>query len=197
MRTYQPLSVTTFVLLFGAAVFAVPQNQSAAELFRELQNPDTSTQAAGKLIQLANQDPETRRFVAKHIPVVIAASPIPADPQYGMMRRDWYNAVQIAADLKLAEAVPALAKWITFLTDTSRPFHASTLEDCPAGLALARIGDPAIPAVQHLLESGDTRHRWQAAYVLALIDSAKSQEVLRDYAVHGKDRLLASEYRYW
>jgi HEAT repeat protein len=97
----------------------------------------------------------------------------------------WFNAVNLAGELKIKEACEALAKWM----DTeSGPLDGTIdlgieirLEDKPAAKALAEIGDPALPVVAPVLNQGDDEHRWDAVYILNLIGSPAAKKLLRGH----------------
>lgn len=125
-------------------------------LFRELQDSKTTEKAAGELLETARTDTSTRHHLASHLPGLIqrtSSGPI------------WLSAVQLAGDLKLAEAVPVLAASLekdnvggpTTFTESER------LDDDPVGRALVKIGDPSIGPVAQVLATGDTGTRWRAA----------------------------------
>jgi len=164
-------------------------------LLQQLQSRRTSDQAKTQLLELAHSDPSAKMYLATHLPPLIEADPRDPRPYRGAdARPQWLNAVQLAGELRLADAAPALAKWIEIRVPsgiTSQNMEEGLLNS-PAGYALYQIGDPAIPAVERLLAQGDSDERFHAAYVLANIDSPKSIAVLREYERNGKDRELAN-----
>jgi HEAT repeat protein len=90
--------------------------------------------------------------------------------------------VRLAGELKIAEAAPALAKWIRFNngTGTLGLTREAGLVDYPAGQALVQIGAPAIPTLVLVLEHGNVYERWNAAYALNLIGLPQAKTALRD-----------------
>jgi hypothetical protein len=104
--------------------------------------------------------------------------------------------VTLAGDLRIAEAASALAKWISWNTV---PFvtlsSESHLRTSPAGTALVRIGDPAVPALQKILEKGYTVERWRTTYALNIISSPIANEALREHAPSEPDESLAAFIR--
>jgi HEAT repeat protein len=144
-------------------------------LFRQLQSVGTSDKAKEALMKLASTDPEARKYLAAIIPILIQNS----------KGHVWLNAVHIAGELKISEAVPALAKWI----DVDNVGEISwgllrNLETNPAGKALAQIGDPSVPALVSILEHGTVSERHTAYLALGLIHSVALRAAIRDHLVH-------------
>jgi hypothetical protein len=102
--------------------------------------------------------------------------------------------VDLAGDLKIVEAAPALAKWLG--EDTGSPFitlsQVSRLERSAPGMALFKIGDPAVPFVQQVLAHGSLKERWTAATVLTRIGSVRARAALRDHLSDESDENLRS-----
>ena len=177
----------------GLSVLPLPARTQVSALLRQLGSPRTTDSAKTQLLQLGGSDPEARRYLAIHLPLLIAAQPRSSHPDVrnvGSLRREWVNAVLLAGNLRLVEAAPALAKQIDVRT-TQQNFWGNN----PTGYALCQIGDPAIPSVQRVLANGNQEQRKLAAYVLQEVDSPKSMGVLRDYGNHGKDPYLATSLR--
>jgi hypothetical protein len=151
-----------------------------------MQLSQTNDEAAQKLLQLGYADPEARKYLAAHLPPEIAKGPNHV-PQ-------WRDEVRLAGELKMAEAAPALAKWIS-VGDDSGVLSEPHPDDSPAVAALVQIGDPAIPALEKLLKRGTQTERWQAMYALDWIGSPKAKAALRDYVANGQDRELADFIR--
>lgn len=172
------LSILTLATIAGTFHNAVSQEPARAkELFANLQNDKTSDAAAAQLLQDAKENPETRAYLAAHLPVRISA------PERG---EGWINSIRLSGELKIEQAAPALATLLT-KSDTMDgdgiiTFHRlATLQLDPPGLALARIGDPAVPAIAKVLDSGDRTVRLRAVWVLRNIDSPKAGEALRQH----------------
>lgn len=187
----------------GAQAIRARAQPSVAVLFRQLQSPKTSEPAEKQLLKLAASDARARRYLADHLPALIEQDPGKPWPDQAEARQEWLSAVNLAGELALVEAAPALTKWMSMRVPfgiTSENMEAGLLNS-PAGYALYQIGDPAIPAVQSFLvrSNGNDRRskdeRVHAVYVLANIDSPKSMAVLRDYEKNGKDRELANFLR--
>ena len=147
-----------------------------AELLPKLETEATADQAVEQLRKLAQSDPAARRFLIVHLPPIIEAGP-------KIHTQAWRSAVQLAGDLRMVEAAPALAKWLGVDTgsDISDMHPEARLEHNSPGKALFQIGDPAIPFVQPVLAHGTLRERWTAAYVLNRIDSGQARGALRKH----------------
>src|SRR5271170_4580279 len=168
----------TYVTSVGCSA---QERNRTAELFQRLQRPETSGQAAAELINLGRTDPATRQYLAEHLPALIGTNPQQGD----VMRLEWFSSVQVAGELKISETVSALAKLIGFSTShgVTGLSRDASLRECPAALALVKIGDPAVPTLQHLLERRDWSSRRQAMFVLIQINSPKAEEALRKYGL--------------
>jgi hypothetical protein len=89
--------------------------------------------------------------------------------------------VELAGDLKISEASSALAAWINWRKEG--PF-LPTLEVqlifYPAAKALTETGDPAIPVLQRVLNSGNSEVHARAVRVLCIIHTPKAKAALHD-----------------
>jgi hypothetical protein len=174
--------ITVAICLFASVGSAI-QAQSAPEpttLFQQLQSDQTSTPATEKLLRLGKSDVTVRAYLVTHLPSMIEAGPEPS-------LATWSNATRLAGGLKIAEAAPALVKYIDVTTGTITLSGESHLRTSPAGLALVQIGDPAVLALDAVLEQGNLDQRWKATYTLKLIGSAKAKTVLRNHGSHEAD----------
>jgi hypothetical protein len=158
------------------------------QLFRQLQSPTTTDQAAAQLLKLGNADPIARRFLAAHLPALIDADPRKyrfmelVDPRESL-RPEWCNAARLAGELKLVEATPALVRHVT--ARTTPPMTNSMvvgLTVSPAGTALIQIGDGAIPALLQALHRSGSKPNMDDVYALIQMNSLKARAALRDYA---------------
>ncbi len=179
---------------FGPGTNSMMAQAKAAvvDLFRRMQSSKTNDGAARQLLVLGHSDPEARRYLATHLPLVIAEGPKYA-PGQSDPEPEWFDEVRLAGELKLAETTPALAKWISVSTGggISTLSDAASLENNPAGTALVQIGNPAVPVLQRLLQQGNQNERWRAFYALRRIGSPGAKAALREYAAHGSDKSLA------
>jgi hypothetical protein len=141
-----------------------------------------SAQIADQLLELGKSDPAARAYLVAHLPAFIGAGP---------QAFAWVDAVRLAGDLKIVEAAPALAKFIGIPIGPAYTLGESAhLKDSPAGLALVEIGDPAVPALDAVLEHRNVNDRWEAAYALNLIGSTEAEAVLTKDAPHERDETL-------
>jgi HEAT repeat protein len=172
-----------FAWIKTAAIY-VP-DQSVSDLFKQLQ-----------LESLAESDPRIRNYLTERIPALIEAGPQhyqPEGPDVAVQYPGpvWRNAVMLASELKVAEAAPALVKWVSVSTSPVTTLTESTqLTNNPAGQALIQIRDPSIPALRDGLEHGNPHERWDCTFVLVQIGSSRAIATLRDHATHEPDEAL-------
>jgi hypothetical protein len=161
-------SLIVLAASWAPAIAAPVTAQSRADIdrwFVELQQENTTDQAAGQLAAAAKTDPYARQLLAKRLPPLIEKLRGPV----------WINAIRLAGDLRISEAVPALVELLKHLDTKGGPFtfgQEFRLDDAPAGRALVEIGEPATKAVGQLLEDPDQTIRWRAALVLSNMNSA-------------------------
>jgi HEAT repeats len=159
------------------------QSASVPKLFERLQSEETTNQAAEQFMILGPRNDEARRYLTKSLPTLIMME------QKGHPH-SWVNAVRLAGEFRITEAIPALAKWIDLPVGSlsgGTLAEAANLDFSPAGKALAKIGEPAVPTLARVLEKGDQREQWVAYRALYLIGSAQSLMALRQHVGHEKD----------
>ncbi len=188
MRCFRLLAIFPLCLGIGGPAPPLRGAQQSIEvqtLFRQLESTETTDSATEKLLKLSESDPRARQYLAGKLPSMIERGPADSHP--------WNNAVQLAGHLKIAEAAPALVRWIgkgargTFtLTDTIR------LRDNPTAKALVEIGDPSLPRLAPVLQRGNLAERWDAALVLYNIDTQGAKEILRNHLERETDESLRS-----
>lgn len=172
--------VTLISLIASSSSVGFAQTRpTTSALFRKLESAQTTDQAAQQLLKLGKTSAMARQYLAVHLPPLIEAGPQSSVSVWG-------NAVYLAGELRVVNATPALAKWIRVrvggpVTGLSQEIN---LRHNPAAAALARIGNPAIPALEGPLEQGDLNERWEAVYALDLIGSPKARSVLHKHAAH-------------
>jgi HEAT repeat protein len=166
------LILTCIIALTSTLIAQEPAGPAA--LFQQLQASGTTDRATQILLQRGAADPEVRKYISSRLPAMIN---IGWKGQY----KQWKNAVRLAGELKIAEAVPALAKWISLdnVGETSAGEY-QRLETNPAAKALSQIGDPAIPALVNVIEHGTTREKWSAYFALNLIASPRAYAAIHD-----------------
>lgn len=167
-------------------------HQSPSELFEKLQSEQTTDQARNELEKLGRSDPGVRQFLITSLPPLIDSGPRMATcPGYPC--RAWENAVELAGSFKIGEAASALARWIT-VKDLNpwpgiRPYGERRETNLTA-IALTRIGDSAIPALQQVVTSGSVESHAVAVRVLCTIHTPKAKAVLREDLPHESDPSL-------
>jgi hypothetical protein len=195
MRTLAETIVAIAILgcwsCFGASNIMAQTHPSTSELVKRLQSPKNTDDARKQLLQLGNSDPDVRRYLAVQLPPMIARGPKSCPPSeiVDLVARwhscPWYNAVELAGKLKIGEAAPALSPWINWRSEGPLlPTLEAQLIFHPAAKALYEIGDPAIPVVQRVLNSGSSEEHARAVRVLCIINTPKSKAVLQDDLPH-------------
>ena len=191
------LTVALLARVCCAPGTSAEQQPNVQQIFRQLQSEETSGNAEILLMKLGRDDPRARQFLALHLPAMIATDPRATTPEayekHDTLSATWCNAVELAAELKIAEAAPALAKWVGLSKDPSMSLGSGELFQHPAAIALVKIGDPSVPALTSVLNEGAEYQRSSAADALIEINSAKSKAVLRKYISEGHDRKLAQD----
>jgi HEAT repeat protein len=160
-------------------------------LFQELQEPSSTNEATAKLAKLGREKRKAREYLAVHLPPLIESLPaLAARTAPGTVQADVAgNVVQLAVDLKLKEAVPALVKVLPKDEPGGAISMGSTerLENDPLAKALAKIGDASVIPVSHLLEDPDRDTRWRAALILLNIGSPAARRALRSHIPKEQD----------
>jgi hypothetical protein len=185
------LAIALLSLVSCVPGFSAGQQSDVRQIFQQLQAEKTSEKAEIQLIILGRDDPRARHFLALHLPAIIATDPR-GTPDL-TLSRTWCYAVDLAAELKIAEAAPALAEWVGLSKDPGMSLGSGELFQHPAAIALVKIGDPSVPALKSILNEGAEYQRSSAADALMEINSSKSTAVLRKYVSQGHDRKLAQD----
>ena len=159
----------------AAGLIAQQRGTSTSEAFQRLLQPGTTNEAAKQLLQRARSNPETKRYLKEHLPPIVEKGP-------SDVGEPWVNVVGLAGELRISEAVPALAKWIGFEFGRGTVDMASwaALDDYPAAKALSQIGDPAVPRLATILKQGTSEDRSAAVRALMLIGTPAAKTVLQD-----------------
>src|ERR1700722_232580 len=146
-----------FVLALALGIpQATPNNPRAVvSLFEQLQQPSSTDQATAELFRIGPADTNTKLFLAKHLPDVIGKPPT--------NRYVWLNSVRLAGRFRLTEAIPVLGENIRAATEESTQGGLTSryqLVGFPCGKALVEIGEPSIPELTKILNSGDLSVEW-------------------------------------
>src|SRR6266568_633411 len=185
MQTRKISSIVVFLIAGFGQMCLAQKPPDPATLLKQLKVPETTDQAAEQLSNLGKVSARTRRYLARHLPAMIENDTNNYVP--------WANAVRLAGELKLVEAVPALARWIS-----ARPGGTVSLggeerlEYNPAAKALAQIGDPAVPTLLGVLEHGNLKERQVAVKALKLIASPAAKNALQRHVDQEADSDLRS-----
>ena len=169
---------------------------AASELVQKLQSDKFTDDARKQLLQLGS-DPDVRQYLAVHLPLLIERGPKSCPPSeiVDSLAKShscpWYNAVELAGNLKINEASSALAPWINWRNNGPfLPTMEAQLIFYPAAKALAEIGDPAVPVLQRVINSGSAGEHARAVRVLCIIHTTKAKAVLQDALPHESDPYL-------
>jgi hypothetical protein len=197
-RTFAETIVAIAVLgcwsCFGAGNIIAQTHPSTSELVKRFQSPKTTDDARRQLLQLGKSDPDVRRYLAAQLPPMIDLGPKSCPPSQiedlfdRLHSCPWDNAVELAGSLKVSETASSLARWINWRNNgpLSTSMEAQLIFR-PAAKALYEIGDPAIPVVQGVLNSGSSEEHARAVRVLCIINTPKSKAVLQDDLPHETD----------
>lgn len=188
--------LTTILSVLLSLATSGAHNQRSATpdiqvLFQELQETTTTNEATVKLAKLGRENRTAREYLAVHLPPLIENLPaLAAKIAPGAVRADVAgNVIQLAGDVKLREAVPALVK----VLPKDEPGGSFTmgswerLENDPIGKVLAKIGDASVIPVSRLLGDPDSDTRWRAALILLNIGSPVARRALRSHIPKEQD----------
>lgn len=163
---------TVAVSLSGARISTA---SDIASLTAQLSDARTSSRdIAMQIARLSKADPRAREYVVGRLPEMISAPTSDA----------WTNAVWLAGEMKVSEAIPSLAQAMSRPPFPAEPYVTGAVvrrlgHDIVAQ-ALSRIGNPAIPAVVRLLERTDAKTRGRALAILVRIGTPAAREALQD-----------------
>lgn len=175
-----PAMLTCLIGLAFPVLFA-QEPPKVPVLFRELETAKTTDRATEQLLKMGKSDAKVTQYLAIHLPLVIERNPQDS-PEV------WNNAVRLAGELRIKEAVPALAKWIRSSNAGTITFaQLERLETNAPGKALAQIGDPAVPTLIEVLRRGNLDERHVAARALNLVGSPRARKALRDHLKRESD----------
>ncbi len=175
MRWTLPI-LLIFGLVPGAPLSVQGQNQAdLQQMFADLEKAETSDNAVAELRDNVKEYSAIRDFLVQNAARLIRTA------GRGPVR---LNLVRLAGEFRIQEAVPALVEQLDDVGTTGGPVTMAgvlRLDNDPPGKALAQIGDPAVPALQSTLESGERITRFRAVYVLWNIRSERAREILRSH----------------
>ena len=181
----------SFALLFALGMpNAFPDDsRCVAELFQQLQQPPSTDQAAAELSKIGRRDTNVKSYLAKHLPDIISKTPT--------NRYVWLNSVRLAGAFRITEAVPALGQNILCATEESSGGLTSRyrLVGFPCGRALVEIGEPAVPELTKILNSGDLSRQWIAYRALFLMGTSRAMVALRDYTTTEPNDAFTTEIK--
>jgi hypothetical protein len=184
-------SYLRFALLFalGMPPASPDDSRCVAELVQQLQQPSSTDQATAELLKIGRRHTNAKAYLAKHLPNIIGKAPA--------NRYVWLNSVRLAGAFRITEAIPALSENISCATEESSGGITSRyrLVGFPCGRALVEIGEPAVPELTKILNSGDLSRQWIAYRALFLIGTSPATVALRDYAKTGPNEAFRTEIK--
>ena len=185
------------IMIVAASGLAQTTPKIVAPYNRLIQQSETNA-AAPEILEMAKNDSTARDFLAGKLPSLIVDRLPPRDARTASPV--WLNAVRIAGQLRIVEAVPALTQAL------SRPEMCGAYDIRGCGLmtfgtearldhdivgrALADIGDPSVPVVTDILSKGDLPARRRAMWILSNINSPAAQKAMRDHLPSESDPRL-------
>lgn len=170
------MRLTLVLLIFATTVLAFTQRQADIHnLFTQLNQPKYTDLAAQQISALASKDSDARHYAVDNLPAMIDK------PESNEV---WMNAVKLAGQLKVVEAVPSLIRALP-RGPMGGPLNTSfaiqlQLDDDIVAKSLSQIGDPAIKAVTDFLDHGSDQSRRRAVLILRNIGSPMARKVLQD-----------------
>lgn len=178
--------------LLICVALAVPLMASVAQtqpdirtLFDELNQPKSTDRATQQILQAASHNPDARRYAGRELSKMIdraGTGPV------------WSNAVRLAGELKISEAIPSLQRALSRPPVGGLVAYSMTremrLDDDIVAKALSEIGESAIPIAKKLLLSEDTKTRRRAVLILRNMQIPAAREVLRVYLPRETDSHL-------
>jgi hypothetical protein len=198
MKRWKLFAALVAVLCLGVVVMAFiaiagqETTPKITSLYDRLIQPSETNVAAPEILELANNDSMARDFLARKLPSWIVDRLPPLDARTASPV--WLNAVRLAGQLKMVEAVPALTQSLSrremcgaYDIDMGNSCNASTfarvarLDFDIVARALADIGDPSVPAVAGIFSNGDLPARKRATWILINIDSPAAHKAMRDH----------------
>lgn len=190
MSLFPQMVILIFILIGAEGASTQAQSPPAIpKTFAQLQAEKTTDQATDQFLKMGPNNVAARAYLAAHLPPLI-------DQESAAKPHVWLNSVHLAGAFQLTEAIPSLAKCIAVSAGTPRGgtiAEVERLDPLPAGKALAQIGEPAIPTLVGILNTGTRREKWVAYRALFLIGSPRAIKELRDHLGHESDLDLMSE----
>jgi hypothetical protein len=187
------LDILAALLLICLPCFAkqISQPASVPELFKQLQSEHTTDEALQRFLELGPNNIQARKYLEQRLPSMISQEPKDHP-------RSWLNEVRLAGEFRITQATPALSKWIGLPVGTltgGTIAEAAGLDFFPAGKALVKIGEPAVPSLTKILATGSLREKWVAYRALYLIASPQSLNALRAQLKNETDAGLKREIK--
>jgi len=129
-------------------------------------------QVPQRLLEIANESTESRAIVIKALIKVVDN---PKTKKRFMISHQWLTAIDVLGRLRATEAIDVLTKNID---ETDQRLTVVYVFHGPAVVALAQIGEPAVPRLVKALSRKKAAVRREAAYTLGLIGSSDAERAL-------------------
>ncbi len=177
------------IVILSSAVMFCPfvdkgqEPESVSSIFKLLESEATTDSAAAKFSKMGPESTTAKQYLNSRLSALIQQN-LRTAPHV------WLNSVHLAGQFQIADAIPSLVKWIGLVVGTTQGTTLTTqenLESFPAGKALAQIGDPAVPALSSVLNSGETRERFVACRALRIIGTRQATVALRSHLKQESD----------
>ena len=181
--------MTLILLSFSITIpnLAAQNVTNISRLFDQLNHQGTSDHAALQIRQAALKDPAVRQYIVEKLPGMIDKPEV---------NKVWRNAVRLAGNLKVSEAIPSLQNAFA-RGQQGRPAGTTLtsemqLDDDVVAKALAEIGEQSIPAVKSFLTNGDSKARRRAVLILLNMKSAAAGRILEEQLQRETDPRIKS-----
>ncbi len=129
-------------------------------------------QVPQRLLEIANESTESRTTVIKALIKVVDK---PRAKKRFMISHQWLTAIDVLGRLKATEAIDVLTKNIN---ETDPGLTMVYVFHGPAVVALAQIGEPAVPRLVKALSRKKAAVRRESAYTLGLIGGSDAERAL-------------------
>ncbi len=162
---------------------------SLSEAFAQLQVEATSDRAMNQFLKMGSHNLSAHAYLAAHLAPVI-------DRGLADKPHVWLNAVRLAGEFQIKEAILSLANFMVEPSGTPQGAtiaKVESLDPFPAAKSLVQIGEPAFPTLVRILRSGTHREKWVAYRALFLIGTPRATQELHDDVTRETDSALRLE----
>ena len=166
-------------------------------------NKNTREDAKKEILGLTEQSASSRQCIISAM--IGLANKVTTEQPNGFMLavksprsyEQWLELTEILGAMKAAEALDLLIDNLDFNDGKTN----LGIRHYPAAIAMARLGDQAIPGLTKILKRGSLSKKYLAAYTLCSIGGVKAKQALEKAASDEKDTDIVSYFRnglqYW